>query len=269
MQSKSTKSASAPASGFVSILNIAAIIISITSLAIAYFSTAQTHSVFPPTYFQPTHRPNAAMSLSQNTQDFLKALEVRRSTYTLSQESTLSNDAIRQVLETVLEQAPSTFGSFTSRLVLATGQEHLKLWDAVIEIVKNITPADKWEAHTKPRLDGFRNAYGTVLFWEDPTNTKALQQNAPAYADKFPVWSQHTSAIHQAFIWTALTNSGMGVNLQHYNPLIDDKLREMYSLPQEWFLVAQMVFGKPTAPAGPKPTAMKKPMEERLRVFSS
>ena len=105
--------------------------------------------------------------------------------------------------------------------------------------------------------------------FEDPENTRKLQEQYPFGFDKFPVWSEHTSAIHQFIIWTALTNSGLGANLQHYNPLIDEKLQEAYNVPKTWPLVAQMVFGKPTAPPGPKPTGMKKPLSERLSVFGA
>ena len=107
------------------------------------------------------------------------------------------------------------------------------------------------------------------MFFEDPENTKALQSKFEFAKDKFPVWAQHTSAIHQFIVWTALTNSGLGANLQHYNPLIDEKVQETFKVPKEWQLIAQLVFGKPTAPAGPKATGMKKPLSERLFVHGA
>ena len=233
------------------------------------------------------HHSPISFTMNTATKDFLEAIKVRRSTYTLSSESTLSVPEIEDILKTTLEEAPSTFGSYTTRIVLVAGEEHKKTWAAMTEVIKNVTPAEMWESHTKPRLEGFSKAYGTgtvtffrrsshvkltlraVLFWEDPENTKILQEKYTFAADKFPLWSEHTSAIHQFIIWTALTNAGMGANLQHYNPLVNRKLQEMYNVPKEWNLVAQMVFGKPTAPAGPKSVVMKKPLEERLMVHSS
>lgn len=57
---------------------------------------------------------------------------------------------------------------------------------------------------------------------------------------------------------------GFGANLQHYNPLIDAKVAQQWSLPTEWRLVAQLVFGSPEAEAGEK---TQKPIEERVKIF--
>ena len=135
--------------------------------------------------------------MDAGTKQLLDLIKVRRSTYTLSPETTLPVADIKTILETTLEQAPSTFGSYTTRLVLVVEKEHQKLWEIITEVIKSITPPDKFEGHTKQRLDGFANAYGTVLFFEDPENTKKLQEMYTFAKDKFPVWAQHTSAIHQ------------------------------------------------------------------------
>jgi len=82
-----------------------------------------------------------------------------------------------------------------------------------------------------------------ALFYEDPAPIKTLQTNLPAYADKFPQWSEHTSAMHQYFLWTALEAEGFGCNLQHYNPLPDQKAAAKWNIPLEWSLKAQLVFG--------------------------
>ena len=225
--------------------------------------------------------------MGTSTNNLLEEIKVRRSTYTLSPESTLSEARIKEILETTLEEAPSTFGSYTTRLVLVVKEEHKRLWSIITDVIKAITPPEKFEGYTKQRLEGFANAYGTskrsklddrelfilmhdpVLFFEDPENTKQLQEKFEFAKDKFPVWAQHTSAIHQFIIWTALANAGLGANLQHYNPVIGEKVQEAYKVPKEWQLVAQLVFGKPTAPAGPKSTGMKKPLSERLFVHGA
>lgn len=41
----------------------------------------------------------------------------------------------------------------------------------------------------------------------------------------FPAWSQQTSGMHQLVVWTALKEEGLGTSLQHYNPLLDPKVR--------------------------------------------
>lgn len=53
-------------------------------------------------------------------------------------------------------------------------------------------------------------------------------------------------------MWTALEAEGLGATLQHYNPLISAQVLATWDLPTSWVLVAQLPFGKPTAPAGEK-----------------
>lgn len=84
-----------------------------------------------------------------------------------------------------------------------------------------------------------------VLFYEDPAAIRKLQETYPMYAEKFPQWSEHTSAMHQYMLWTAFEAEGLGANLQHYNPLPNAKASEIWNIPQDWDLKAQLVFGTP------------------------
>ncbi|CAH1212440.1 hypothetical protein PAECIP111893_03537 [Paenibacillus plantiphilus] len=195
--------------------------------------------------------------------DFLTAISERRSIYTISKESTISDERILEIVQETVKHSPSAFNSQSSRLVVLLGEQHDKLWDLTTDILKAIVPADQFEA-TKQRMDGFRNGYGTVLFFEDQSVVEQLQAGFPTYQDRFPVWSEHTSAIHQFVLWTALEQEGLGASLQHYNPLIDEKVRAEWSLPASWQLVAQLPFGKPTAPAGEKTF---QPLEDRVKLF--
>jgi hypothetical protein len=102
------------------------------------------------------------------------------------------------------------------------------------------------------------------LFFEDQAVVKNLQENFALYAENFPVWSNQSSGILQFVVWTALSEAGLGASLQHYNPLIDDKVKEAWSIPQEWKLIAQMPFGKTVTPAGEK---QFQPVEDRVKVF--
>lgn len=72
--------------------------------------------------------------------------------------------------------------------------------------------------------------------------------------------------MHQYVLWCALVAEGMGVNLQHYNPLIDVRLQTEYKLPETWSLKSQMVFGNPVAEPGEKTF---KPVEERVKFFGA
>jgi uncharacterized protein len=213
--------------------------------------------------------PSVEPVAAPNHHDFLSLMTQRRTNYTLSPASTIPDTEIQRILEAILTQAPSTFGSYTTRMILVVKEEHYKLWDTIIATVKSVTPEAKWAEHTKPRLDGFRNAYGTVMFFEDPTNTRVMQEKFPFAKDQFPIFGRETNAMHQFAVWSAFTAAGLGVNLQHYNPLIDGKVQAQYNVPEDWTLTSQLVFGTPTQPSHPKPTAMAAPMTERLRVLGA
>ena len=107
-------------------------------------------------------------------------------------------------------------------------------------------------------------AYGTILYFDDTTIVNNMASQFPLYAKNFPIWAQQANGMMQFAVWTALTDLGLGVNLQHYNPLIDDEVKKLTGVPKEWQLIAQMPFGHPTEP--PKPI-VKVPIEERVKVL--
>lgn len=72
---------------------------------------------------------------------------------------------------------------------------------------------------------------------------KDLQSKFALYASHFPGWATQSNAMHQYMMWTALEAEGCAANLQHYNPIIDQKAKGHWKIPQEWELQAQLVFG--------------------------
>lgn len=42
--------------------------------------------------------------------------------------------------------------------------------------------------------------------------------------------------MHQYMLWTALEAEGLGANLQHYNPLPNQKASEIWKIPLQWDL---------------------------------
>jgi len=198
---------------------------------------------------------------------FVDAVKERRTNYQLENNSPIPDSAIEELCKTALKYVPSSFNSQTTRLVLLVKAEHEKLWDFTLEILRAIVPAEAFSS-TEEKIKGFRAAYGTILFFEDPEPTKELQTKFAAYADKFPQWSEHTSAMHQFFLWTALEAEGFGANLQHYNPLIDEKVKAEWGIGKEYKLLSQLVFGTPKAPPGPRPELVKlHPIEYTFKSF--
>lgn len=197
------------------------------------------------------------------TQNITKILEKRRSVYTLSPNSTLKESRLVELLYDVVKYVPSAFDSRSTRLVLLTGQAHNRLWGIVKEALCEVVAPENF-AHTEQKIDrSFASGYGTVLFYEDQGVISEMQSRYPLYRDNFPIWSEQTSAMHQFATWCALAEAGMGASLQHYNPLIDTRVREAWNLPRDWRLIAQMPFGVATAPIGEKRFDN---VEEQLRV---
>ncbi|RMZ91783.1 hypothetical protein DV736_g967, partial [Chaetothyriales sp. CBS 134916] len=194
---------------------------------------------------------------------YWSAVQHRRTYYQLSDESVIPDEKIHEIIKDVIKNSPSAFNSQTTRALILLGTEHKKLWEEVVKpAVKAVAPPEAWEA-SENRLSGFAAAYGTVLWFEDQKALEALQKQIPLYADRFPQWSEHTSGIHQYVAWTGLEQAGFGANLQHYNPLIDEKVRQIWGVPAEWVLKAQLVFGKPTGQPGEKKF---NPIDERVFI---
>ena len=192
-----------------------------------------------------------------------QAFDERRSVYALGNELPVETQAIVNMAERVLLHTPSAFNSQSSRLVVLFGAEHQQLWDIAEEKLRAAV-GDGDFSGSKQKLDGFRAAAGTVLFYEDKNVTESLQEQFALYADRFPVWAQQTSAMHQYAMWTELRTLNVGANLQHYNPLVDEDAAKAFSIPDSWELVAQMPFGNIVEPAGEK---TYQPVSERMKVL--
>ena len=199
-----------------------------------------------------------------NLKDLQQLAEKRRSIYALSNQLPVSNDEIVNLVEHAVLHTPSAFNSQSTRIVVLFGEDHEKLWDITEETLKVIVGDDEKFQGTKDKIAGFRAGAGTVLFFEDKGVVRNMQEAAPLYADKFPIWAHQTSAMHQYIIWTALASIDVGANLQHYNPVIDQRVADAWDIAEDWELNAQMVFGAIEQPAGDKAF---QPLDKRMKVF--
>jgi predicted oxidoreductase (fatty acid repression mutant protein) len=195
--------------------------------------------------------------------NFYDAIELRRSYYGISKEAVVSDDKIKEVVEKAVKYVPSAFNSQSARVVLLLGAQHDRLWDITKDALRKVVPADQF-GPTEEKINSFKNGYGTVLFFEDSSVVESLQKQFALYKDNFPVWSQQSSGMHQFVVWTGLELEGFGASLQHYNELIEEDVKAEWSIPNNWKLIGQMPFGKPTAEPGEK---QFQPLEERVKVF--
>ena len=183
--------------------------------------------------------------------DFLSLARSRRSAYALGKELPVSESILIDTIKDAVKQAPSAFNSQTSRILILLGEQHTRLWELTRSQLKKIVPAENFKP-TSDKIDSFAAAAGSVLFFEDQDVVKNLQQQFPLYADNFPVWSEQGSGFAQYAVWLALAEKNVGANLQHYNPLIDEDVRQAWSIPDSWKLRAQLNFGAILGPAKEK-----------------
>jgi len=195
--------------------------------------------------------------------DFYSAVEDRRTFYGISKETVTSDQKIKEVIDHAVQHTPYAFNSQSGRVVLLLGKNHDRLWDIAKEALRKILPADQFSS-TEDKINSFRSGYGTVLFFEDNSVIESLQEQYALYKDNFPIWSQQASGMLQFVIWTALEIEGFGVSLQHYTELIEADVKKEWSIPNNWKLIGQMPFGKPTAQPNEK---QFQPLEDRIKVF--
>ena len=201
--------------------------------------------------------------MDNKNKDFFAAIKKRRSIYALKKESPISDDRIQELVEDAVKHGPTSFNSQSTRAVVLFGEQHDKLWNITTETLRKIVPEDSFSG-TEEKMNAFKGAYGTVLFFSDESIIQSLQEEFKLYADNFPVWGEHATGILQYIVWTSFAVEGLGASLQHYNPLIDEAVRKEWGIPESWKLTGQMPFGVPAEPAGEKEFA---PISDRVKVF--
>lgn len=195
--------------------------------------------------------------------EFTNILKNRRSIYDLGRNVSQSNEELTTLIQEAIKESPTAFNAQSTRAVILFGNAHEKLWEMTEEALRPLTPADAFP-NTQNKLASFKKGYGTVLFFKDTDVIKNLQEQFALYADNFPDWSEQSNGIATANTWVALSEEGLGANLQHYNPVIDEAVAKEWSIPANWKLRAQLVFGSPESPAGEKEYMND---ADRFRVF--
>ncbi|WP_288266271.1 nitroreductase family protein [uncultured Bifidobacterium sp.] len=194
---------------------------------------------------------------------FVSAISARRSQYALTDAAALSDSEIVDLIRSVAGEVPSAFNAQPQRAVVLFGEDHHRLWAIVHDALRAVVKDDTAFAATEQKIAGFDAAHGTILYFDDTTVTKNLQERFPSYAANFPMWAQQANGMLQFAVWSALAEAGIGANVQHYNPLIDDAVRDAFGIPADWKLIAQMPFGEVTAPAGEREHM---PLDEQVQV---
>ncbi len=170
---------------------------------------------------------------------FINLLKSRRSVYGLNKMLPVAEGAVADFVRAAVQYVPDAFNMKSQRVVLVMGERHEKFWNAVYDEMVKFTGG----RFSRDKIDSFAAAYGTVLYFYDTAAVEETRRAYPGYAENFHDWVMQSNGMLQFAIWTGLGGMNIGANLQHYNPVIDNMVREMFDLPAGWILVAQMPFG--------------------------
>ena len=100
-----------------------------------------------------------------NSSAFLDAVRNRRTIYGLEAKSPIPDERIIEIVNETMKHVPSSFNSQSARAIVLLKAEHQKLWDIAIEVLRAVVPAEKFPP-TEAKLNSFKAAYGTVLWFE-------------------------------------------------------------------------------------------------------
>lgn len=183
--------------------------------------------------------------------EFTDLVKNRRTTYAISNQTELTHSEIVARIREVVKDVPTANNSQTTRVVVVFGEENVKLWDHIFNIQKDVMQGAMWDMMSGV-MQAAKGGVGTILFFED---NEAVEKNI-GKNERATVYKQHNDANTQYALWLALTELGLGANLQHMNigfeQGFDKSIKEMFDLPASYEMVAQMPFGSIQAKAGEK-----------------
>lgn len=189
--------------------------------------------------------------MTQNASQLQDIFANRRTIYALNDTLPVPDQAVVDAVEHAILHTPSAFNSQTTRIMVLFGDAHKRLWDIAEANLRQIV-GDNDFSSTEQKMVSFRAGAGTILYFEDDNGIKALQEQFAIYADSFPIYAEHTNAMHQYAIWTQLSNLGIGASLQHYSAIFEQDVAQAFDIPEGWKLIAQMPFGGVAASADDK-----------------
>ena len=183
------------------------------------------------------------------------SIKLRRSYYKIDKNLPVEESKVIEIIKNITELVPDAFDMKSARIAVAMGEKQNKLWETIYEAFGGKVSMEK--------INGFKAAAGTILYFYDESVVKGLQEKFPLYAENFPIWANQANGMLQFSIWSALREVNIGANLQHYNPVIDEAVKKLFGLPENWKLIAQMPFGGIVEEPAPK---NKEDINERVIV---
>lgn len=170
-------------------------------------------------------------------------LKTRRSIYILNNQLPVSSEIVINRIKEAISLSPTAFMMQDIHAVVLTGDNHKKLWDKIAhDTLQKIVPPEPFK-RTEIKLNTFSQAAGTILLLRDLDAVEQMKRDYATYADEMDAWSWQDLGIAMVNIWNSLAEINVGANIQHYNPLIDDEVKAIWGIPDNYQLVGQMVYG--------------------------
>lgn len=186
----------------------------------------------------------------------IDSLKLRRSYYNINKVLPVEKEQVVDMIKMISELVPDAFNMKSAVAVVVFEDKHDLLWDNIYEVFAGKVSREK--------INSFKAGAGTILYFYDQSIVERMQQQFPLYADNFPIWANQANGMLQLSIWSGLRELGIGASLQHYNPIIDERIRQLFDLPESYVLVAQMPFGGMVSEPEPK---AKEAISKRVLVL--
>lgn len=110
---------------------------------------------------------STSTSMSPSTQALIDVAKSRRTHYALGRKAPVPDSEVVSLVNEAILHIPSSFNTQSTRLVVTLGADHEKVWDIAVDAMKGLVaagavPQETFDTQTKPKLDSFKAAYGTV-----------------------------------------------------------------------------------------------------------
>ncbi|MEJ6347937.1 nitroreductase family protein [Holzapfeliella sp. He02] len=197
---------------------------------------------------------------------FIDLMKKRRTIYALGKNVSQSKEEISTVIKEAVKESPTAFNNQSTRAVILFGDSSDRVWDITIDVLRGIIKDDAAFEQSKQRVSSFKNGIGTILYFTDSNDVEQSKKDFAMYADNIYDWSEQGIGSAQYSVWAALASNNIGANIQHYNPIIDDKIKEAFDIPENWVLRAEMPFGSIENPAGGRSEMND---DDRFKVFEN
>ncbi|KAK5625733.1 hypothetical protein RRF57_001449 [Xylaria bambusicola] len=100
--------------------------------------------------------------MSANTLSLLDAIKQRSSLHVLTNDVSIPDARIQEIVREAILHAPSPFNCQSGRAVVLLKDDHKKFWDIAHDAAKAAVPPAAFEKAFEPRVKMFRASYGTV-----------------------------------------------------------------------------------------------------------